>query len=171
VRARDGDLERHPPADAGRRLGKLDLDARDHVRAASATAGAEQVVAEKRGEEIRERAEVEMAGLEASAAQTGVPVPVVQLARLGVGEHLVGLGGLAEARLGIRSVGHVRMHLARKLAERRLDLAVARPALDAEDLVVVTLGRGHPSQCSGLGVRFRLDGRGGDERGDPRRGG
>ena len=114
------------------------------ARAAAATAG-EEVVAEERREDVAEVPEVEVARREAAAPQPGVAVAVVQLARLGLGEHLVGLGHLAEARLGVGLVGHVRMELARELAERLLDLGVGRSAGHAEELVVVAFGRGHRS--------------------------
>ena len=67
-------------------------------------------------------------------------VLVVELAALGVGEHLVGLGELLEALLGRRVVRvGVRVQLAREAAEGLLDLGLARAALDAEHLVVVAL--------------------------------
>ena len=65
-------------------------------------AAAEEVVAEERGEEIGEVAEVERCRLKATAAQTRVSEAVVELAPLGVGEHLVGLDDLAEAMIGVR---------------------------------------------------------------------
>ena len=63
---------------------------------------------------------------EAAAAQTVVAVAVVELAALGVREHLVGLGDLPEALLGVGLVGDVRMQLARERAEGLLDLGVRR---------------------------------------------
>jgi hypothetical protein len=81
--------------------------------------------------------------LKAAAAEPGVPVAVVQRARLSLREHLVRLDDLLEARLGIGRVGDVGMELARKSAERLLDLGVVRTAGDAEQLVVVAVGRRH----------------------------
>ena len=52
------------------------------------TADAEQVVAEERGEEIRQAPEVESARLEAAAAQARMTEAVVQLTPLGVREDL-----------------------------------------------------------------------------------
>ena len=71
-----------------------------------------------------------------------VPVAVVELARLGLREDLVGLGRLAEALLRLGVVGDVGVELARQPAERGLDRALVRVARDAEDLVVVARG-GH----------------------------
>src|SRR5581483_8516815 len=141
ARARDRHLERHLARRAGRRLDELDLDRRAEVGAARAAA--EEVVAEERGEEIREAAEVEMPRLEAAAPQAGVAVAVVELTRLRLREHLVGFDDLAEALLGVRRSRHVGVELARERAERLLDLALARVAPDAEKLVVVALGRCH----------------------------
>ena len=61
-----------------------------------------------------EAADVEVRRREPAGAEPGVPVAVVERARLGVREHLVGLGHLAEADLGLR------------LARRRRDAARAR---------------------------------------------
>ena len=84
-----------------------------------------------------------MPGLEAAAAQAGVAVAVVQRARLALREHLVRLDDLLEARLGVGLVGDVGMELAREAAERLLDLGVVGAARDAEQLVVVAVGRRH----------------------------
>src|SRR6266700_1761890 len=61
TRARDGDAERHLALCARRYLRQVDLDPGGDVGTARATApsAAEQVVAEERGEQIREAAEVE----------------------------------------------------------------------------------------------------------------
>ena len=63
VPQRDGDLERHLDLLAARRLDELDLDLRADVCAAATrpAAGAEEVVAEERREEVAEIAEVEVA--------------------------------------------------------------------------------------------------------------
>ena len=87
----------------------------------------------------------------AAALEARVAVAVVQLARLGLREHLVRLGDRAKARLRVRLLGDVRVQLARELAERLLDLGVARPPLDAEQLVVVAFRRRHRSKGTGDG--------------------
>ena len=141
--ALDGDAERHLALGSRRDLGELDLDPRRDVgsaRAAHAAADAEEVVAEERGEEIRQAAEVEGARLKAAAAQARMAEPVVQLAPLGVREHLVRLDDLAEAMLRIGCLRDVRMQLAGEPAERALDVVGSRVARDAEQLVVVALG-------------------------------
>jgi hypothetical protein len=70
---------------------------------------------------------------------------VVERATLGAREHLVRLGDLAEAELGLGVVGHVGMQLARKTAERLLDRRLVGIARDAQHLVVVAVGGGHQS--------------------------
>jgi hypothetical protein len=70
--------------------------------------------------------------------------PVVGRSALGVGENLVRLGHLAEAPLGLRLARDIGMKLACEGAECTLDLRTRRAALDAEHLVVVAFGRGHP---------------------------
>ena len=77
--------------------------------------------AEERVEDVGERAEA--ARLEAAVAQALGAVAVVGRAALGIGQHLVGLGGLLELRLRLRVVRvDVRMQLAREPAEGLLDL-------------------------------------------------
>jgi hypothetical protein len=146
ARARDRDLERHVALDTRRRLDQLDLDDRAQIGAAGpARPSAEQVVAEERAEEIRQRAEVEVAGLETAAAQARVAVAVVQLARLRLRQHLVRLDDLLEALLRVGRIRDVRVQLAGEPAERPLDLGLARAAFEAEQLVVVPLRRRHQS--------------------------
>jgi hypothetical protein len=72
-----------------------------------------------------------------------VPVAVVELARLALREHLVGLDHLAEAGIRVGRVGDIRMELAGKPPERLLDLPLVGSARDSEHLVVVALGRRH----------------------------
>ena len=76
-------------------------------------------------------------GREAAAPEARVAEPVVELARLGLREHLVRLGDLPEPLLGVGRVRDVRMELAREPPEGPLDLGLGRRPLDAEDLVVV----------------------------------
>ena len=66
---------------------------------------------------------------------------VVFLTLLGIGQHVVGLGGLLETSLGslVTGVG-VGMVVPGDLAERLLDLLGLRVLGDTEDLVVVLLG-------------------------------
>jgi hypothetical protein len=80
---------------------------------------------------------------EAAAAEARVAVAVVQLPRLRVREHLVGLGHLAEPLLGVRRRRDVGMQLAREPSERLLDLLLVGITRDAEQLVVVVLRRRH----------------------------
>jgi hypothetical protein len=72
-----------------------------------------------------------------------VAVAIVELPGLGVREHLVGLGDLAEAHFRVRLFGHVGMELPCELAERPLDLLLVDVARDAEQLVVVVVARRH----------------------------
>src|SRR4029077_15306146 len=103
VRARDGHGERDLSRDARTRRYDLDLHRGCDVRPADVAPRrpSEEVVAEEGGEDVRERAEVEVAGCEPAAAQAGVAVAVVELAALAVREHLVRLGDLAEPLLGV----------------------------------------------------------------------
>jgi len=65
---------------------------------------------------------------------------VVELASLGVREHLVRLDDLPETVFGVGRVGDVRMELTREPPERPLDVVGARIATDAQELVVIPLG-------------------------------
>src|SRR5205085_5028552 len=93
---------------AVRGFDELDLDLGQDVAAPgrSAPAGAEQVLAEERREEIGDVPEVEGRG-PAAAPQPLVPEAVVDVAPLRIREHLVGLDALLEALLGVRCVGAV----------------------------------------------------------------
>jgi len=73
-----------------------------------------------------------------------VAVAVIGRPALGVGEDLVGLGGLLDLllRVGVVTVD-VGVQLARELAEGALDLHVGRLAGDVQELVVVLVGRRH----------------------------
>ena len=68
---------------------------------------------------------------------------VVELARLGLRQHLVRLRHLTEPLLGVGRVVDVGMELARELAEGALDVGVRGVARDPEELVVVVLRRRH----------------------------
>src|SRR4029077_4794293 len=98
--ARDGSLERDLARNAVRRLDQVDLDGRREVgaadTAASAAAAEQDLVAEEGGKEIGEAAEVDVARVEAAAAQARVAVAVVEVARLAFREHLVRLHDLTE---------------------------------------------------------------------------
>ena len=69
--------------------------------------------------------------------------PVVRPPALGIGEHLVRLGDGAEAALRVGRLADVRVELPGELPERPLDVGVTRVPGDAEQLVVVLLGRRH----------------------------
>ena len=130
-----------------RRLREVDLGARratsppwiGPARArAAAERAAETAAAEERLEDVGHRAEALEVRRVAAAAQALVAVAVVGRAPLGVGQDLVGLGGLLELLLGVRVVAvDVGVQLAREPAERLLDLGLAGVARDAEDVVVV----------------------------------
>jgi hypothetical protein len=75
-------------------------------------------------------------------ARGGVPEAVVHLAFLGVGEGLVGLGGLLELVGRAGGLVDVRVVLPRELPVGGLDLVGVGAARDAEDLVVVASGHG-----------------------------
>ena len=84
-RAGGGDLERdrrrsRPRAASTRSISTSAATSRAARRALGAAARPEQVVAEERGEEVAEVAEVEVGRLEAARAQPGVAVAVVELA-------------------------------------------------------------------------------------------
>ena len=67
-------------------------------------------------------------------------VAVVCRAAVGIGEDLVGLGGLLELLLGLRVVAvDVGVQLAGELAEGLLHLAVVGRPADAENFVRVAL--------------------------------
>jgi len=71
-----------------------------------------------------------------------VPIPVVGRAALGVGEDLIGLGGLLELLLGVGVLGvDVGVQLARERAEGLLDLGLVSRARNAQHLVGVARGR------------------------------
>ena len=75
---------------------------------------------------------------ETARAQALVAVGVVDLALLGVGEDLVGLGGLLELLLGLGVVVvDVGVELAGEAAEGLLHLGPVGVAADPEHLVVV----------------------------------
>ena len=115
ARARHRDIERNVALRSRRRVDELDLDVAPRCRRRARgrrAADAEEVVAEERGEEVGQAAEVELRRLEPAAPQPRVAEAVVEVARLGLREHLVGLDDLAEPLLGVRRVGDVGMQLA-----------------------------------------------------------
>jgi hypothetical protein len=97
-------------------------------------------------EEVGDRPEVAEVRLVAAGAQALVTVRVVLAALLGIGQHLVGLGGLLELGLGIRVVGvDVRVQLPRQAPEGLLDRRLVGIPGHAQDLVVVA---GHAQLAS-----------------------
>src|SRR5512133_3790769 len=143
--ARHGDLERHLALRPARGLHERDLHLGGDVGTTRSRAhrGREEIVAEERREDVGQAPEVEVRRLEAPTAEAGVAEAVVQLPSLGLGEHLVRLHDLLEALVGVRSLGHVRMQLARQPAERLLDLCLVRVPADAQHLVVIPLSGCH----------------------------
>src|SRR6266540_3606013 len=121
------------------------------------------IVAEERGEDVGEAPEVERGRTESSAAQARVPEAVIEIPRLGLREHLVGLDDLAKALVGIGGSRDVGVQLTREQAEGPLDLSLARGTLEAEDLVIIAPGRRHyPKRSQGtscLRKRFRRSAR------------
>ena len=102
--ARDGHIERHANRDAGRCVDELDLHLGRDIGTAltrRASRSPEDVVAEERAEQIAEAADVEVRRRESARAKTLMTVAVVERARLGVRQHLVRLGHLAEPHLGL----------------------------------------------------------------------
>ncbi len=151
--ARKRDRVRDLARDAFGGLDELDLGLDQDVAAvggaARAGARAEDVLAEERREDVPEAREVEGRRPKAAAGEAVVAEAVVLLARLRLGEHLVGLGDLAEALLRVGLVGDVGVQLARKAAERLLDLRLVRGARDPQDFVVVAFDRRHGSKGTG----------------------
>ena len=102
---------------------------------AAASAETEEV-----GEHVAERGEDVVGASEPGAGHPRVPEAVVAGSLLGVGQHVVGLGGLLELRLGFGIVRiPVRVVLHRELAVELLELLLRRVFFRAEHLVVVTL--------------------------------
>ena len=98
--------------------------------------------AEEDVEEIGEAELVEVG--HRPALETVEAVAVVGGARVGVAQHLVGLGRFLELGLGLGVFGvDVGVVLARQLAKRLLDLGRVGVAVDAEHVVVVALHRAY----------------------------
>ena len=134
------ELEVEVDVHAGRGVGEVDVDRRLRIGAGLRAGRAGEAAAEERAEQVVQEREVhEALGVEALSGDGLVPVAVVARPPVLVGEHLVGLCDLAEALLGVRRLGDVRMQLPGQPAEGLLDLAVACVAADAEQLVVVLL--------------------------------
>ena len=108
------DVERHLSGHSLRGLLELDVDLGGDVGSAARVPHREEIVAEERREDVGEVPEVELRRVEAAAPEAGVAVPVVELARLGVREHLVGLDHLLEALVRVGRVRDVGVHLARE---------------------------------------------------------
>ena len=103
-------------------------------REATAETGAEEGL-----EEVSDRAEALEVRAHPAVAQAFVAVAVEGLAPLGVGQDLVGLGGLLELLLGVRVVRvDVGVQLTRELAERLLDDLVIGVARDAENVIRIS---------------------------------
>ena len=155
MRARDCRFEGHLAGHAVRGLDEVDLDRRCEVCAAGAsTTGAaaeEDVVAEEGREEVGQVAEIDVAGLEAAAPQARVAVAVVEIARLGLREHLVRLDDLTEPLVGIGRLGDVGMELACELSESALYLRLARVPPDSER--VPKLDRANGSEAGECGAK------------------
>ncbi len=121
------------------------------MRAAAAAAGPEDVTEAERvpqaGKDIGEVGEdcrIE-ARPSPRAADAGMAESVVEAALLVVGQHGIGLGRFLEElfRLCVAGVP-IRMVLQREFPIGALDLAFAGLALDAEDLVIITLAHAGP---------------------------
>ena len=127
-RARHAEMHRHLALRAAGRGLEVDLDVDEHVLAAppprSRSGAAEDVLAEEGREQVGEAAEVERRGREPAAPQARVPEAVVELAALGIREHLVRLDDLLEARLRVGLLRDVGVQLAGEPAERLLDLSL-----------------------------------------------
>ena len=136
---------------AERRLGEADLEVVAQVgaaaarRAAAPSAAAEDVAEDSFEDVVDVRAAeplVERARPE--SARRLVPEAIVARALLRIAKNLVRLGQFLEALLGLLvALVLVGMELDRELAERALQLLRRAGALDAEDLVVVSLLRLH----------------------------
>ena len=155
------DLGAHPEGGVVERDGGLRgrVGARPAGRraAAPAAAEAEHVLAEQHREQVAEVAGLERGvGLRVASLDARVPVAVVATARVGVGQHLVRLGHLAEA-LGRRRIVlvDVGVQLAREAPEGLLDLVVGCVARDSERVVVVALRRHPRSHGSRTSTRRR----------------
>ena len=103
-----------------------------HPRAARA--------AEERIEDVAEAGEPGSEAGIRSAAHAGPAEHVVRLSALGIGEDLVRLVDLLEARVCLGILADVRMVLLGELPEGALDLGVARTTRDAKHLVEIPLG-------------------------------
>ena len=135
------DRSGHPRRRLDQRQLGLDLGVAAAAPApAAAGHAAKHVVAEERTQQVAEGREVhELIGVELALGDAGVPEAVVPGAGVGVAQHLVGLGGLAELLAGRRLGIHIRVQLTGKPSERLLDVGIRGVLCNAQDFVVVTL--------------------------------
>ncbi len=133
----EGDLDLR----AARRLLERDLHLHAHVaplHRARPAGPAEGVAAEERLEDVGERAEAVRLRRVPARVQAIPAVAVVDDLALGIGQHLVRLGGLLELLLGRRVVSvHVGVQLVRERTEGLLHLPLVSAPGDAEHLVGV----------------------------------
>src|SRR5262249_36018351 len=111
--ARECDVERNADRRTRERLLEIELDDALHVaaRTTCVRSASQEVLAEERGKDVGQAAEVGEDRLESSALQAGRAEPVVRRAALRIRQHLVCLGDVAEAMLGVRLLGYVRVQL------------------------------------------------------------
>jgi hypothetical protein len=88
---------------------------------------------------------VEPAAKSASALRkSGMPVPIVSGALIGIYQHIIGFAELLKSFLGVRIIRiFVRMEFNREFAIGTLDFIVGRTPWDTEHLVIIAFGRWH----------------------------
>src|SRR5438105_10884764 len=121
-----------PPLASPHRVDELDLELHAQIRAAHRSALTTTRLATEEG--VEQVVDPEPDGPVAGAEH------VVALPPLRVGQHLVGLGHLAEPRGRLIGLVDVRVVLARELAVRAADLVLGRLTGDAQDGVVIAAG-------------------------------
>ena len=125
------DLDGHARGDPGERLLELDLEPRPGCRRPAPTGRAARPCLRGRRRRTWRRCRRSIpksvnAGSNPPPRSPALAVAVIQRPTLGVGEHLVRLGDLAEPALRVRLARNVGMQLTRERPERLLDLGVAR---------------------------------------------